>query len=58
MTLLAVYIGDELLERTLPLVYWGRRGNDLLGLIHWVFLAVLGDGWFCSLAMALANVGG
>ena len=52
----AVYIGDEILERALPLVYWGRRGNDLLGLIQWMFQAVLGDGWFCSLALALADV--
>ena len=52
----AVYVGDEILERALPLVYWGRRGNDLLGLTQWTFQAVLGDGWFCSLAMAFADV--
>ena len=52
----AVYVGDELLERVLPLVYWGRRGNDLLGLVEWLFHATFGDGWFCSLAMALADV--
>ncbi len=51
-----MYIGDELLEHALPLVYWGRRGNDLLGLIRWVFHAILGDGWFCSLAIALSDV--
>lgn len=54
--MLAVYVGDEILERALPLVYWGRRGNNLLGLIQWVFHVILGDGWFCSLVMALADV--
>ena len=54
--MLAVYVGDEILERALPLVYWGRRGNNLLGLIQWVFHVIVGDGWFCSLAMALADV--
>ncbi len=51
-----MYLGDEILERALPLVYWGKRGNDVLGLIRWLFHAILGDGWFCSLALALADV--
>ena len=54
--LCAVYVGDEILKRAIPWVYWGRRDNNLLGLIGWLFHAILGDGWFCNIAMAIADV--
>lgn len=37
-------------------MYWGNREAHLLGLIEWLFHAVLGDGWFCNLALASADV--
>ena len=51
-----MYFGDEVLERAIPWVHWGSRERNLLGVIEWGFHAVLGDGWFCDLAMAAADV--
>ena len=51
-----MYVGDEILEKAIPWIYWGRKDAHLLGFIEWIFHAVLGDGWFCDLALALADV--
>ena len=51
-----VYAGDEILERAIPWVYWGREDAHLLGWIQRSFEAVLGGpGWVPNLALALAD---
>lgn len=56
MNAILVYVGDEVLERAIPWVYWGEADSHLLSWIRRRFQLVFGAGWAASVALALANV--
>ena len=56
MNAITVFLGDEVLERALPWVYWRDRDAHLLSWIEGRFQAVLGRGMVASVALALADV--
>ncbi|BDA45874.1 Heparan-alpha-glucosaminide N-acetyltransferase [Coccomyxa sp. Obi] len=56
MNSFAVYVGDEVLEKAIPWVYWGNRDAHLLSVVEAAFRGVLGEGPMCRLALAAADV--
>lgn len=56
MSSVAVYAGDEILQRALPWFYWGSKGSDLLSWMEALFQGVFGEGPACNIARALADV--
>lgn len=56
MNSIAIYVGDEVLEKALPWVYWGNREAHLLSAVEAAFRGVLGEGPMCDLALAAADV--
>lgn len=57
MNAIAVYVGDEILEKAVPWFYWGDPGAHLLAAVEGGFRGVLGKGGpVPDLALAAADV--
>lgn len=56
MNSIAVYVGDEILEKAVPWIYWGDREVHLLSAVEGVFKRVFGGGTASDLALAAADV--
>ena len=56
MNSITVYVGDEVLEKAIPWVYWGDRETHLLSAVEAAFRGVLGEGPMSDLALAAADV--
>jgi predicted acyltransferase len=56
MNSIAVYVGDEVLEKAVPWIYWGDREVHLLSAVEAVFKRVFGGGTASDLALAAADV--
>lgn len=56
MNAITVFLGDEVLERAIPWVYWKEKDAHLLSWIEGRFQAALGRGMAANLALALADV--
>ena len=56
MNSIAVYVGDEILEKAIPWVYWGNREVHLLSAVEEGFKRVFGEGAASDLALAAADV--
>lgn len=56
MNSIAVYVGDEVLEKAIPWVYWGNQEAHLLSAVKAAFRGVLGEGPMCDLVLAAADV--